>query len=195
MTPRLGNVNTLIIDDNAHMISIIRSMLLGFGISRTHESRDAAEAFDLVRHEAIDLIIVDYQMPLLDGLEFIQMVRRGADMRNPFVPIILLTAHTERSRILAARDAGVTEICAKPVTAKQMWEKIVAVVNNPRPFVKTAGYFGPDRRRRMEEYAGPERRSQTSEKPSEDAMEGADDFDASVSIDDNDQDAIDKLMA
>ena len=96
---------------------------------------------------------------------------------------------------MAARDAGVTEICAKPVTAKQMWEKIVAVVNNPRPFVKTAGYFGPDRRRRMEDYAGPERRAQTSEKPSEDDMESADDFDASVSIDDNDQDAIDKLMA
>jgi len=191
----MGNVNTLIIDDNAHMISIIRSMLLGFGISRTHESRDAAEAFDLVRHEPIDLIIVDYQMPLLDGLEFIQMVRRGADMKNPFVPIILLTAHTERSRIIAARDAGVTEICAKPVTAKQMWEKIVAVVNHPRPFVKTAGYFGPDRRRRSEDYAGPERRSQATEKPSDDMMIADGEPDDSLSIDDNDQDAIDKLMA
>lgn len=190
MTPRMGNVNTLIIDDNAHMISIIRSMLLGFGISRTHESRDAAEAFEMVRHEAIDLIIVDYQMPLLDGLEFIQMVRRGADMKNPFVPIILLTAHTERSRIMAARDAGVTEICAKPVTARQMWEKIVAVVNNPRPFVKTANYLGPDRRRKREEYKGPERRAAAAVKP------GADlgDVNAAV-VDDNDQNAIDKLMA
>lgn len=168
MAARLGNVNTLIVDDNAHMISIVRSMLLGFGISRTHESRDAAEAFDLVRHELIDLIIVDYQMPLLDGLEFIRMVRTGADMKNPFVPIILLTAHTERSRIIAARDAGVTEICAKPVTAKQMWEKIVAVVNSPRPFVKTANYFGPDRRRKNEEYKGPDRRSVVTERITED---------------------------
>jgi len=190
MTPRMGNVNTLIIDDNAHMISIIRSMLLGFGISRTHESRDAVEAFEMVRHEPIDLIIVDYQMPLLDGLEFIQMVRRGADMKNPFVPIILLTAHTERSRIMAARDAGVTEICAKPVTARQMWEKIVAVVNNPRPFVKTANYLGPDRRRKHEDYRGPERRAVTTEKPPE---EGEDD--GSEVVDANDQDAIDQLMA
>ena len=190
MTPRMGNVNTLIIDDNAHMISIVRSMLLGFGISRTHESRDAVEAFEMVRHEPIDLIIVDYQMPLLDGLEFIQMVRRGADMKNPFVPIILLTAHTERSRIMAARDAGVTEICAKPVTARQMWEKIVAVVNNPRPFVKTANYLGPDRRRKREDYNGPERRAAISETPSDDAGEPSSDV-----VDDNDQDAIDKLMA
>ena len=190
MTPRMGNVNTLIIDDNAHMISIVRSMLLGFGISRTHESRDAVEAFEIARHEPIDLIIVDYQMPLLDGLEFIQMVRRGADMKNPFVPIILLTAHTERSRIMAARDAGVTEICAKPVTARQMWEKIVAVVNNPRPFVKTANYLGPDRRRKHEDYNGPERRSVASANP--DAGDGAG---ASETGDENDQGAIDQLMA
>ena len=111
-------------------------------------------------------------------------------MKNPFVPIILLTAHTERSRIMAARDAGVTEICAKPVTARQMWEKIVAVVNNPRPFVKTANYLGPDRRRKREEYNGPERRSVTTEKPSDNANPA----DAEM-VDDNDQDAIDKLMA
>ncbi|XBQ16256.1 MAG: response regulator [Oceanicaulis sp.] len=143
-----SRVQALVVDDNAHMIQIVRSMLLGFGITRTYESRDAAEAFDIARNEAIDFIIVDYQMPLLDGLEFTRMVRTAKDTRNPFIPIILLTAHTERSRIFAARDAGVTEICAKPITAKQLWMKIAAVVNNPRPFVRAPGFFGPDRRRK-----------------------------------------------
>ncbi len=160
----LSKVNTLVIDDNAHMINIVRSMLLGFGITRTYESRDAAEAFDIVRHEPIDLIICDFQMPILDGLEFTQMVRTGGDIRNPYIPIILLTAHTERSRIMAARDAGVTEICAKPVTAHQMWTKIAAVVNNPRPFVRCKTYFGPDRRRQSLEYKGEDRRSPVVEK-------------------------------
>jgi len=145
-----SQVRALVIDDNAHMIQIVRSLLLGFGISRTYESRDAAEAFDIARQEAIDFIIVDYQMPLLDGLEFSQMVRTAKDTRNPFVPIILLTAHTERSRIMAARDAGITEVCAKPITAKQLWMKIASVVNAPRPFVRAPMYFGPDRRRRQE---------------------------------------------
>ncbi|MEQ8435597.1 MAG: response regulator [Oceanicaulis sp.] len=145
-----SNVRALVIDDNAHMIQIIRSLLLGFGITRTYESRDAAEAFDIARQEAIDFIIVDYQMPILDGLEFTRMVRTAKDTRNPFIPIILLTAHTERSRIMAARDAGVTEVCAKPITAKQLWMKIAAVVNAPRPFVRAPQYFGPDRRRRDE---------------------------------------------
>ena len=169
----LSKINTLVIDDNAHMIHIVRSMLLGFGITRTYESRDAAEAFDIVRHEPIDLIICDLQMPLLDGLEFTQMVRTGGDMRNPYIPIVLLTAHTERSRIIAARDAGVTEICAKPVTAHQMWTKIAAVVNNPRPFVRAKTYFGPDRRRRDVEFKGEDRRAPVDDNASKtDTEEG-----------------------
>lgn len=147
----LSRVQALVIDDNVHMIQIVRSMLLGFGITRTYESRDAAEAFDIARHEPIDFIIVDYQMPILDGLEFTRLVRTAKDTRNAFIPVILLTAHTERSRIIAARDAGVTEICAKPITAKQLWMKIAACVNQPRPFIRASSYFGPDRRRRNEE--------------------------------------------
>ena len=165
----LSKVSVLVIDDNAHMIHIVRSMLLGFGISKTYESRDAAEAFDITRHEPIDLIIVDYQMPILDGLEFTRMVRTGKDSRNPFVPIILLTAHTERSRILAARDAGVTEVCAKPINAHQLWTKIAAVVNKPRSFIRARDFFGPDRRRVALDYKGEERRSDPVEKPDPDA--------------------------
>jgi CheY-like chemotaxis protein len=155
----LSKVSVLVIDDNAHMIHIVRSMLLGFGITKTYESRDAAEAFDITRHEAIDMIIVDYQMPILDGLEFTRMVRTGKDSRNPFVPIILLTAHTERSRIIAARDAGVTEVCAKPINAHQLWMKIAACVNKPRSFVRARDFFGPDRRRMQLEFKQDERRT------------------------------------
>lgn len=156
----LSRVNVLIVDDNAHMMSIVRQMLRGFGIIKAYESRDAGEAFDIVRTEPIDLIIVDYHMPLLDGLEFTKLVRTGSDSGNPYIPIIMLTAYTERSRVLAARDAGVTEVCAKPLTANQLWLKLCAVINEPRPFVRTPRFFGPDRRRREGfAYAGEERRA------------------------------------
>ena len=163
-TPNLSKLSALVIDDNAHMIQIVRSMLLGFGISRTYESRDAAEAFSITQNEMIDFIIVDYQMPILDGLEFTQLVRTGKDSPNPFIPIILLTAHTERSKIFAARDAGITEICAKPINAQQLWEKLTAVVNTPRPFVKASHYFRPDRRRRDNGPPKEERRREPDEK-------------------------------
>ena len=170
----LSKVSVLIIDDNAHMIQIVRSMLLGFGISRTYESRDAAEAFDITRNDPVDMIIVDYQMPLLDGLEFTKMVRTGADSRNPYTPIILLTAHTERSKILAARDAGVTEICAKPINAQELWNKIAACVNKPRSFIRSKDFFGPDRRRREGPYQGEERRSDPVARPDESEDDGED---------------------
>jgi two-component system chemotaxis response regulator CheY len=155
----LNRLSVLIVDDNAHMISIVRCILLGFGITKTWQSRDAAEALAYLRQEPVDIAITDLQMPLLDGLEFTRLVRTGADVHNPFLPIIMLTAHTERSRILAARDAGVTEICVKPINARELWAKIAAVVNQPRPFVRTRSYVGPDRRRRVSSFKGEERRS------------------------------------
>ena len=156
----MNRLTVLIVDDNKHMITIVKTLLRGFGISHFLEANDAAEAFDIVRSEHIDFIIVDYLMEILDGTDFVRLVRTGDDSPNPFVPIIMLTAYSERSKVLAARDAGVTEFCAKPVTAKELFRKVRSIVNNPRPFIRTGSYFGPDRRRvKSEHYRGPERRA------------------------------------
>jgi len=98
-------------------------------------------------------------MPIFDGLELTQMIRQQGANANPYVAIIMLTGHSEKKRILNARDAGVTEFLAKPISAKSLYERVFNVVANPRPFVKTQNYFGPDRRRNTNtSYAGPERR-------------------------------------
>lgn len=155
----VNRLSVLVVDDNAHMIAIVRSTLLALGINRTWESRDPAQALEIVRQEAVDIVITDFQMPILDGVEFTQLVRTSNDVRNPFIPIIMLTAYSERSRIMAARDAGVTEICVKPINARELWAKIAMVVNHPRPFVRTRSYVGPDRRRRNAPFEGEERRT------------------------------------
>lgn len=142
----LSRLNVLAVDDNAHMLQIVRVLLRGFSIGRIRDTRDVAEALDIIKRETVDIVITDYQMDILDGIEFTRMVRTAKDSRNRYVPIIMLTAYTERSRIFAARDAGVTEICAKPVTAHQLWMKIGATINHPRTFVTNKVYFGPDRR-------------------------------------------------
>ena len=157
----MSRLTVLIVDDNKHMITIVKTLLRGFGISHFLEANDAPEAFDIFRSEHIDFIIVDYLMDILDGTDFVRLVRTGDDSPNPYVPIIMLTAYSERSKVIAARDAGVTEFCAKPVTAKELFRKVRSIVNSPRPFVKTATYFGPDRRRvKSEHYRGPERRKE-----------------------------------
>jgi two-component system chemotaxis response regulator CheY len=87
------------------------------------------------------------------------MIRQPGANANPYVPIIMLTGHSEKKRVVAARDAGVTEFLAKPISAKSLYQRILNVVANPRPFIKTKSYFGPDRRRIVNpNYIGPERR-------------------------------------
>jgi two-component system, chemotaxis family, chemotaxis protein CheY len=155
-----SRLRVLIVDDNHHMINIVKTILRGFGIKDFLEARDAAEAFDLFRSASIDIIVLDYQMNLLDGNDFVRLVRTGSDSPNPYVPIIMLTAYSERSRVEAARDAGVTEFCCKPVTPTELYRKVMAVINHPRPFVRSPVYSGPDRRRNATaSYQGPNRRA------------------------------------
>jgi DNA-binding response OmpR family regulator len=87
------------------------------------------------------------------------MIRQPGANSNPYVAIIMLTGHSEKKRVVSARDAGVTEFLAKPISAKGLYQRIVNVVANPRPFIKTKTYFGPDRRRNVNpNYVGTERR-------------------------------------
>lgn len=155
----LARVRFLVVDDNTHMINIVKTILRGFGAAHVYEARDATDAFQRLKQDSIDIVVVDYQMDVLDGVEFVHLVRHSSDSPNRYVPIIMLTAHSEKSRVTAARDAGVNEFCAKPVTALELYRKVAAVIDKPRPFIKTATYFGPDRRRRNDpRYNGPERR-------------------------------------
>jgi two-component system chemotaxis response regulator CheY len=155
----LARVRFLVVDDNGHMSNIVKTILRGFGAVTILEARDATEAFHCLKSDAVDIVVVDFQMEVLNGIEFVQLIRKSSDSKNRFVPIIMLTAHSERSRVTSARDSGVTEFCCKPVTATELYRKIAAIVDSPRNFVKAAGYFGPDRRRRDDaKYEGRERR-------------------------------------
>jgi two-component system, chemotaxis family, chemotaxis protein CheY len=149
----------LVIDDNQHMRRILRTLLHGFGAREVYEAEDGAAGLEAFSHYLPDIVLTDWAMPIFDGLELAQMIRQPGANANPFTPIIMLTAHSEKKRVLAARDAGVTDFLAKPISAKSLYQRILNVVVNPRPFIRAKNYFGPDRRRSLNpNYAGPERR-------------------------------------
>jgi CheY-like chemotaxis protein len=149
----------LVCDDNPHMRRILRTLLHSFGAREVYESEDGATALEMYTHYVPDIVITDWSMPIFDGLELAQMIRQPESKGNPFAPIIMLTGHSEKRRVTVARDAGVTEFLAKPISAKGLYQRILNVVANPRPFIKTKTYFGPDRRRNTSTaYIGPERR-------------------------------------
>ena len=149
----------LILEDNEHMRHLLRRLLLAMGIRQIHEYSDGSEALAEIRVKRPDFILTDYSMEPIDGIAFTRAVRRLPDDADCVVPIIMVTGHTERSRIQRARDAGVTEILAKPVTAAALHQRIELIVHKPRHFVRAPNYVGPCRRRRTNpDYAGPWRR-------------------------------------
>jgi len=152
-------LRVLVADDNAHMRRIIRAILHGLGVREVYEAADGAEAVEQFIAHAPDVVVADWVMPILDGIEMTRMMRDQKSSVNPFVPIIMVSGHSERAKVMAARDAGVTEFMCKPISAKALHDRFLSVVLQPRQFVRTKTFFGPDRRRFIHpNYNGSERR-------------------------------------
>lgn len=161
----LQNISFLVVDDNAHMRSLLRTILCALGAKKENilEAVSGEQAFDVLRVGPVDLCITDWKMEPVSGIEFVKRLRLSKDSPNPFLPVILLTGHTELKRVLIARDAGVNEFLAKPISPKELYVKIHSIIENPRPFIRTETYFGPDRRRRDVPFEGEDRRRKAPE--------------------------------
>jgi DNA-binding response OmpR family regulator len=149
----------LVIEDNPHMRRILKALLAGFGSREIYEAGDGMGGMEAFAKFTPDIVIIDWAMPMLDGLDFVRMIRQPDSNASPFTPIIMLTGHSERKRVMEARDAGVTEFMVKPISANGLHRRILSVIASPRRFIRTKTYFGPDRRRSSSPtYTGPERR-------------------------------------
>ena len=165
MTSALASLRVLLVDDNQHMRLIVGAVLAGIGVQEVRECWDGAEALDMLRQWPADVAFVDFHMSPIDGVEFTRLVRNASDSPNPFLPIVMITGYAERSRVMEARDAGVTEFVVKPVTARAVVDRLNNVIFRPRPFIRTANYFGPDRRRKDDpNHKGPWRRADDANK-------------------------------
>jgi PleD family two-component response regulator len=154
-----ANVKALIVDDNRNMRLLLRTMLQAVGIQQIFEASDGESGFAQLINCKPDIVITDLSMEPMDGIAFTQKVRQSKSSPDPFVAILMVTGHTERARIEAARDAGVTEFLAKPITAQSLLSRLAIIVDRPRPFIRCEVYFGPDRRRRAANTPdGPRRR-------------------------------------
>jgi len=139
-------LDVLVADDSPQMRAYYRSVLALIGVERVREAGDGAEAFRAICEDAPDLLITDYGMVPLDGVELTRAVRTDVESPNEYLPIIMVTAHTDKQKIGMARDAGVNLLLQKPVTPQELVQHITNVIGDPQPFIRTRNYFGPDRR-------------------------------------------------
>jgi len=157
---RYDLLRILLVDDNHYMRVLLAEILRAIGVNEIHEANDGAEALQAMRNNNVDIVMTDLSMQPLDGIDFVRLLRNSPDSPNPMVPVIMVTGHSTMQRVAEARDAGVNEFLVKPLTARGVIERLSQVVENPRSFVRTASYFGPDRRRRADpNFNGPWRRS------------------------------------
>ncbi|HIJ62411.1 MAG TPA: response regulator [Rhodospirillaceae bacterium] len=160
----LERLNVLVVDDSPHMRHLVKVLLFSFGCRTVVEAEDVPEADKLLQDFPADLIICDWNMPSEDGISFVRRLRTGEESRNPYVPVILMTGHTQKERILTARDAGVNEFLAKPISAKSLFQRIRAIIERPWAFVRAETYCGPDRRRKQVDLDHPNRRQKVPAK-------------------------------
>ena len=161
---KFDRLKILVVDDNAHMRKLVTTILQAFGVIQVQEADSGQRAWNVLREFNPDVVVLDWVMEGMSGLDLVQMLRTNAQTPNPFVPVIMLTGHTSLDHVMQARDAGVNEFIAKPVSVKTMMSRLVSVIEHPRPYVRTGAYFGPCRRRRgAEEYRGPERRAEAKQ--------------------------------
>ena len=155
---RLDRMSVMVVDDNRHMLTLISEILRGLNIRNVAALTNAADAFKEMQISAVDLVVSDQVMEPISGIEFTQLLRTSKDSPDRFVPMIMVTGSSDVQTVNEARDAGVTEFMVKPISARGLYSRILEVINNPRPFIRTNDFFGPDRRRRNEPYEGDERR-------------------------------------
>lgn len=155
----LTSAVTMIVDDSAFALDLTTQSLLGFGIRARHTCQGAAEAMEILKDQNIDLLVVDCDMPGIDGFELVRWLRRSGLEPNAFVPVIMTAAHIRRPRVTEARDCGASFVITKPFSATTLLERIVWAARDGRPFLEVGDYFGPDRRFRKTPAPGEERRA------------------------------------
>ena len=139
----IQQLGVLVVDDNLFMRKVVRNLLNNIGVKKTFEAGDGIAALEMIRTVNPDVVILDWEMPLLNGPELVRIVRSPGAFPVPDVPIIMLTAHGERWRVVEAAKLGVNEFLCKPISAKSLLDRLISILLNPRESVRVGEYYGP----------------------------------------------------
>src|SRR5258707_6251752 len=121
---RYDLLKILLVDDNHHMRVLLSEILKAVGVRQIYEASDGAQGLQMMKNHSIDIIMTDLAMQPLDGIDFVRLLRRSPDSPNQMCPVIMITGHSTMARVQEARNAGVNEFLAKPLTARGVVERI-----------------------------------------------------------------------
>jgi two-component system chemotaxis response regulator CheY len=143
----MGLIKVLIVEDEHYSRKVIRTLLTAIGCLKVFDAPDAVSGLDAIVVQNPDIVLLDWEMPGMDGAEFMRKVRSPATFAYPDVPVIMLTGHGERSRVVEAVQLGVHEFLLKPVSSHALLTRMLTVLTKPRDMVHRGTYYGPEPRK------------------------------------------------
>lgn len=165
------NCSILVVEDHLAIRGLLASVLKSLGVKNVIVANNGAQAIeklkqmklrpDLVGASGIDAIVSDWVMDEIDGATLLRWVRRHKDSPDRFMPFLMLSAFADAERVELARDLGASDFMAKPFSAASLAKHLVIAMTDDRHYVKVGDYFGPDRRKRLEDVTAEKRDSET----------------------------------
>ena len=143
----LQGLNILVVDDNAYMRRLTRMMLTNLGAKSVIEAPDGLAALEVIRTADPDVMLLDWDMPVLNGIEVLRIVRSPGVFPRPNLPVVMLTTRAQRSHVNEALRAGANEFLLKPTSPKALCDRLMSIVFKPRPMVKVGTFYMPQPRR------------------------------------------------
>ncbi len=143
----LGSKKVLVVDDEHYARKVVRTLLQTIGVKTVYEVGDGNAGLDAICTYTPDIVLVDYEMPGLDGPGFVRAVRSPGTFPYADIPLIMLTAHGERSRVIEIAKLGINEYLLKPVSSQALQARLLSVILHPRRMVRKGNYYGPEPRK------------------------------------------------
>ena len=171
MNNYLNKLHIVVADSNRNMMKLTKQTLLDLEIADVFECQTSYDVLKALNFKLPDILIISWDLRPQNGLELTNFIRKDKKSPSPYLPIIMSSEVVNTEQVFMARDAGINEFLVRPFSNNSLLSRIKAIIENPRPFVKTKDFFGPDRRRKqIEEFNGPERRGKKLKTLSQDKI-------------------------
>lgn len=124
----ITKLDIMVVDDSSTMRAILKLILSKLGVKRLRMFADGAEAYEAFRKEPSDIVITDWVMTKMSGIELVELLRNPKKSPHPSVPIIMITSNAARDEVLKAVESGVDNYLTKPVTPEGVYNRITQVI-------------------------------------------------------------------
>lgn len=138
----------LLAEDDHSLSNLVKQVLQSLGFKNVTVASNGRIALEKALERPFQIIITDWEMKPMSGIEFVKNLRTLVPVPNRYAPVLMFTGRTSIDDVKTARDIGVNEFLAKPFTAAELSKRMLLAIQNPRQFVVSSYYVGPDRRRK-----------------------------------------------